>query len=217
MRPPATYTALETFGRARLSRHFQARNFLYSEIANFFGRPNLPQNPDRALAAGQYLAETLLDPLVETFGPIDIRAGYRSPSLNHFGATEVRPQKCSANEKNRASRIWDETDAEGRMGATVTVAIPWFADQYNRGRDWRDLAWWLWDHLDFHEVWFFPKDAAFNLQWREEPEKRILGYIAPKGLLASRDRPPPSDRGRRYEDFPPFRGIDYPPIPETWT
>ncbi len=213
MRRPRTYTALEDLGRVRLSRHFALRNFLYSEIGNFYAKPNIPDDPDLMIAAGTRLATECLDPLVETFGPIDIRSGYRSPSLNDFGANQVRPQKCSQNDKNYASRIWDRRDAKGRMGACVSVVIPWFAAQYNRGRDWRDLAWWLYDHLTFHDIWFFPKNAAFNLGWREEPEHRILSYIRPMGRLAERGLTPDPERHTRYADFPPFRGIAYPAIP----
>ncbi|WP_172293556.1 hypothetical protein [Pseudoruegeria sp. HB172150] len=212
MRRPATYTALEDLGRVRLSPYFALRNFLYSEIGNHYAKPNIPDDPDLMIEAGRCLARNCLDPLVETFGPVDIRSGYRSPALNHFGATEVRPQKCSANEKNMASRIWDQRDAQGRMGACVSVVIPWFAAQYNAGRDWRDLAWWLYDHISFHEIWFFPKNAACNLHWREEPEHRILSYIAPKGRLADRDLVPDPMRHQRYADFPPFRAIRYPKI-----
>lgn len=214
MRSPRTYTALEALGRVRLSRHFQLRNFLYSEIGNFHGRPNIPDDPDLLIAAGRRLAQDLLDPLVETFGPIDIRSGYRSPSLNGFGAAEVRPQKCAMNDKNLAGHIWDRRDAAGRMGATVSVSIPWFAARYKAGRDWRDLAWWLFDHLDFHEVYFFPAEAAFNLQWREAPENRILSYIAPKGILFKRGRAADPERQERYRDFPVFRGLDYPGLPK---
>lgn len=204
MRKPGTYTALEELGRVRLSTYFYMREFLYSEIANFYGRPNIPDDPDLAIEAGRKLCTELLDPLVETFGPIAIRSSYRSPSLNHFGATEVRPQKCSRNEVNYAGHIWDKRDAKGRMGATACIVIPWFADQYEQGRDWRDLAGWLKAHLDFHEAYFFPKRAAFNFTWREEPEGRVLSYIAPKGLL----------RGgwseEAWADFPAFRAISYP-------
>ncbi len=213
MRRPATYTALEELGRVRLSRHFALRNFLYSEIGNFFAKPNIPDDPDLMIAAGTRLATELLDPLVETFGPIDIRSGYRSPSLNDFGANHVRPQKCSQNEKNAASRIWDRRDSQGRMGACVSVVIPWFAAQYNRGRDWRDLAWWLYDHLTFHDIWFFPKNAAFNLGWREDPGQRILSYIRPMGKLIEPGMTPDPGRHDRYADFPPFRAISYPPVP----
>jgi len=210
MRPPRSYAALEDLGRIRLSRYFAFREFLTSEISNFHQISNIPVDPALAISAGRALAENLLDPLVETFGPIDIRSGYRSPTLNHFGATQARPQKCATNERSAAGHIWDRRDAMGRMGACVSVSIPWFARRYAEGRDWRDLAWWLWDHLPFHEVYFFPRTAAFNLTWREAPTKRILSHIAPRGLLAGPDRPPPPHRARLYADFPSFRGLVYP-------
>ena len=214
MRKPGTYTALEDLGRQRLSRHFEMRNFMGTEIGNFFEIANYPDDPDLALAAGRELARNLLDPLVETFGPIDIRSGYRNPVLNHFGATQVKPQKCARNEANFAHHIWDKRDAKGRMGACVTVGVPWFAALYNQGRDWRDLAWWLFDHLDFQEIYFFPKNAAFNLTWREDyRQQRILSYIRPKGTLMKPGLMPDPDRHQRYPDFPPFRGITYPDIP----
>ncbi len=214
VRRPRSYVSLEEFGRQRLSRHFEIRNFLTSEIANFHAIQNIPETPGIALAAGRHIAENLLDPLVETFGPIDIRSGYRSPEMNRFGATQVKPQKCARNEANYANHIWDRCDSEGRIGACVTVGIPWFAAQYRRGRDWRDLAWWLYDHLDFQEVWFFPRNAVFNLSWRQEHrERRILSYIRPKGTLAKSGMTPDPERAGRYSDFPPYRGIHYPDIP----
>jgi len=216
MRKPASYTGLEELGRVRLSPHFYMRDFLYSEIGNFYGRSNIPDHPDTAIAAGRNLCEHLLDPLEETFGRIAVRSAYRSPTLNHFGATELKPQKCSANPKNRAGHIWDHRDEKGRLGACVSVAIPWFADHYAQGRDWRDLAWWIHDHLPYQEMYFFPKLAAFNLTWREDPEPRILSYIKPKGTLLAAGAEPGEDartRAQRYADFPPFRGITYPKGP----
>ena len=213
MRTPGTFTALEDLGRVRLSTHFFLRNFLHSEIGNIYGRPNIPDDPDLAIAAGTRLATELLDPLVETFGPIEIRSGYRSSALNHFGATEVRPQKCAANAKNHAGHIWDRRDAAGRMGACVSVVVPWFADRYAAGCDWRDLAWWVHDHLPYHAMYFFPKLAAFNLTWRESPQPSISSYVPPRGTLLAPGAEPaesPDERRARYADFPPFRGIRYP-------
>jgi hypothetical protein len=213
VRRPSTYTALEDLGRERLSRHFFMRNFLHSEIGNHYGRPNIPDDPDLALAAGRKLATDLLDPLVETFGPIEIRSAFRSSDLNHFGATEVRPQKCASNDKNHAGHIWDRRDDAGRMGACASIVVPWFADRYADGRDWRDLAWWVHDHLPYHAMYFFPRLAAFNLTWREAPGRTISSYVAPKGkLLAEGAEPGESlaERRARYADFPPFRGIVYP-------
>jgi len=214
MRRPRTYTALEDLGRVRLSRHFAMRNFLYSEIGNFYRVENIPDDPDLAIEAGRLLAKSLLDPLVETFGPIDVRSGFRSARLNHFGATRVKPQKCAANQRDLAGHLWDHRDEQGRMGAMVSVAVPWFSAQYNRGRDWRDMAWWLHDHLPPHYAQFYPRNAAFNIGWRVEQTRRIDSYIAPRGTLLKPGGTPEPGRGARYADFPPFRGIVYPAIPE---
>lgn len=213
MRKPGTYISLENLGRVRLSKHFFMRNFLYSEIANFYGKPNIPDDPDLAIAAGRELAQNLLDPLVDTFGPIEIRSGLRSVDLNHFGSTQVKPQKCAANHKNYGGHIWDMRDAQGCMGACVSVVVPWFADRYAHGRDWRDLAWWVHDHLPYSDMYFFPKLAAFNLTWHEKPERSIGSYIRPKGLLLRTGEEPDESldqRRERYHDFPPFQGISYP-------
>ena len=50
-RRPGTYISLEELGRTRLSKHFFMRDFLQSEIGNFYGRPNIPDDPDLAIAA----------------------------------------------------------------------------------------------------------------------------------------------------------------------
>jgi len=207
---------LENLGRERLSLYFHMRDFLHSEIGNFHGRPNIPDEPDLAIKAGKRLCEELLDPIVETFGPIAVRSSYRSSELNHFGATEVKPQKCSSNAANHARHIWDRLDRNDHMGATACIAIPWFADQLDSDgnhRDWRDLAWWLHDHLNYSEMWFFPKLVAFNLSWSEAPLRTISSYAAPKGkLLAAGTEPgePEESRKARYADFPAFRGIHFP-------
>ena len=69
MRKPGSMTALEDFSRVRLSPTFFMRDFLYSEIAGFHGIPNLPDDPDLAIAAGRQLCETLLEPLQSALRP----------------------------------------------------------------------------------------------------------------------------------------------------
>jgi hypothetical protein len=218
MRAVSSLYLLENLGKTRLSRHFFARDFLYSEIGNFHAMPNLPDDPDLFIAAGRALCQNLLDPLVETFGPIAVRSAYRSPSVNKFG--NDHDLKCARNEANFAGHIWDRRDSAGRMGACTSVVVPWFADQYNRGRDWRDLAWWVHDHLPYSEVWFFPTNAAFNLTWREDPVRTISSYVAPRRKLLAAGATPNEDcvrRKVRYADFPPLRGIAYPPLPPQWS
>ncbi len=206
MRAPRSMRGLEDLGRVRLSPHFYMRDFLYSEIGNIHGIPNIPERPDLAIANGRALCTALLDPLQETFGRIAIRSGYRSPTLNRFG--NDHGLNCARNAANRGSHIWD---AEGAApGACTSLVIPWFADQYDRGRDWRDLAWWLHDHLEYSEIYFFPKLCAMNLTWRSKPLRTISSYIAPRGLLLRAGAAPgesPDARRARYSDFPLFRGI----------
>jgi hypothetical protein len=210
MRTPASMWSLETFGRVRLSKHFYMRDFLYSEIGSFHGVPNLPRDPDLTIETGRALCTELLDPLEETFGRLAIRSGYRSAQLNQFG--NENKLNCARNDNPLECHIWDRDYGDAAIAGTSLV-IPWFADQYDSGRDWRDLAWWVHDHLAYSELWFFPKLAAFNLTWRPTPLRTISSYIAPRGMLlrAGADPDEPLDaRQYRYADFPPFRGISYP-------
>ena len=85
MQMPRSVSSLETLGRVRLSKSFFMRDFLYSEIANFHKIPNIPEDPDLAIAAGKQLCQEILEPLQATFGRISIRSGYRSPEVNQFG------------------------------------------------------------------------------------------------------------------------------------
>ena len=212
MKKPASIQALEELGRVRLSRHFFMRDFLYSDITNLHGVPNIPDDPDLAIAAGTRLCEDLLEPLNATFGRIAIRSAYRSCEVNGYGSAQQKAgngaYKCGSNEYNYADHIWDRRDAQGRMGATACIVIPWFADRYEQGADWRSLAWWIHDHLNYSSMYFFPKMAAFNLQWREQPQRRIDSYINPRGLLTK----PGMDNHEGshaawYEGFPQLAGV----------
>lgn len=199
-RRPASTRALEELGRVRLSPNFFMRDFLYSEIANFYGIPNIPDDPDLAIMAGRRLCIELLEPLRDSFGALAIRSAYRGPAVNEFG--NKHGLNCARNETDRASHIWDQRDAQGRMGATACVVVPWFADRHAEGADWRALAWWIHDHLPYHALQFFPKLAAFNITWREEPERIISSYIAPRGILT---RPGMANHGGDHSEW--YRGF----------
>lgn len=206
MRRPRTVASLEALGRVRLSQHFFMREFLFSEIAAMHGMANVPDNPDLAIAAGRRLCEDLLEPLRATFGAVSIRSAYRSPDVNEFG--NIHGFNCAMNEKNRAGHTWDKLDAEGRMGATACVVIPWFADRYAKGADWRGLAWYIHDHLRHNHLQFFPRLAAFNINWREDPSGRIDSFIKPMGCLTKRGRANHAgSHAEWYPGFPEFQGL----------
>ncbi len=194
--------ALEDLGRVRLSANFYLRDFLMSEIANFYGLPNVPDDPDRAIANGRRLCETLLEPLQATFGRIAVRSGYRAASVCAFGNARGMGAGISY---NAGYHIWDLPDRKGRNGAAACVVIPWFADRYDKGADWRGLAWWIHDHLPYAHLEFYPKLAAFNILWRADAERRIDSFIAPRGCLTkpgmANHR---GDHGKWYKGFPAF-------------
>lgn len=210
MKKPTSVTALEDLGRVRLSKSFFMRDFLHSEIASFHGIPNIPDDPDLAIEAGRKLCEELLEPLQEAFGRIAVRSGYRSCEVNGFGNARQREGRkgysCASNEANFAGHIWDRRDKDGCMGATACVVVPWFADRYEAGADWRSLAWWIHDRLPYSTLFFFPKLAAFNIGWHERPERRIDSYVEPKGCLT---KPGMANHGGShaewYEGFPELR------------
>jgi len=213
MRKPGSMWSLETLGRVRLSKHFWMREFLYSEIGNFHAQRNIPENPDLAIEVGTAFCTELLDPLQETFGRIFVRSGYRSPSLNQFG-NENR-LNCARNDYPGECHIWDRGTGDARIGG-ASIVIPWFTRQYEQGRDWRDLAYWIHDHIPYSEQWYFPKLCAFNLTWEPHPRRTISSYIVPRGKLVAAGAEPEEKRDQRktrYQDFPPFRGIEYPAIP----
>jgi hypothetical protein len=156
MRKPGSMTALEDFSRIRLSPTFFMRDFLYSEIANFYGVPNLPHDPDLAIAAGTHLCVELLEPIQRTFGRIAIRSGYRSAEVTAFGNKRGHGASVAY---NSAYHLWDARDKHGRSGAAACIVIPWFADRYANGADWRSLAWWVHDHLPYAHMQFFPSSV----------------------------------------------------------
>ena len=181
MRAPRSVHGAEALGRVRLSRSFFMRDFLYSEIGNVHGIPNLPDDPALAIAAGTRLCEELLEPLQAVFGRLSIRSAYRSCTLNAFGNAHFH--NCASNQRNYARHIWDRRDANGAMGAMACIAIPWFADRVAAGVPWQAMAWWIHDHLPYSQLQFFPKLGAFNIGWQERPKREIYSYANPRGYL----------------------------------
>ena len=179
----SSYARLERLGRVRLSEHFFFREFLHSEIAEYYGLTNAPENSDLAIAAGRKLCTELLEPLQDNFGRISIRSAFRSADVNALG--NKNGHNCATNEKNYGAHIWDRLDAEGAMGAMACIVIPSFADHLEQGGDWRELAWWIHDSLPYSFLGFYPTLGAFNIRWCEVPVRRIDSYISPKGTLTN--------------------------------
>lgn len=182
MRKPQSMKALEELGRIRLSKNFFMRDFLHSEISQFYSIPNIPEDPDLAIEAGTRLCEEVLEPLMTRFGRLSIRSAYRSAAVNDFG--NRNNLNCGRNETNFGGHIWDRRDAQGAMGATACVVVHALIPYYEATGRWEALAWWIHDHLPYDELEFFPRFAAVNINWRETQRSRIMSWIQPRrGLL----------------------------------
>lgn len=204
---PETVSALDELGRVRLSKSFYLREFLYSEVANHHGIPNIPDDPELAIHVGERLCQEVLEPLHATFGKVLVRSAFRSVSVNGFCNQQQRENKkgytCASNDANYAGHIWDRRDQDGHAGATACIVIPWFADRFEAGADWRSLAWWIHDHLPYSHMHFFPRLAAFNISWHEAPKRQIKSYITPKGLLTRKGMTNnEGDHSDWYQEFP---------------
>ena len=214
-------SALDDFGRERLSKHYFMRDFLYSEIASVHGIPNVPDNAELAIEAGRGLCENLLEPLHSIFGHVTIRSAFRSVSVNGFG--NCHKLNCSSNKKSYANHVWDYPDKHGYIGATACIVIPWFVDwlEGHPGYDWRSLAWFIHDHLPYSEMVFFPvlgpdgellPTTGCNLSWRRcregpdrprscDPRHKIRSF--PAGILTAPGMANYAGRHDcRYPNFP---------------
>ena len=203
--------ALTDLGRVRLSEHFFMRDMLYSEVANFHGLPNIPEDPALAIATGRALCQRVLEPLHRAFGGIAVRSAYRSPTVNDFchrhhtaGDTAYY---CSDNDYSAARHIWDRRDSAGYSGATASVVIPWYLKRYAESGDYRPLAWWIRDHIaDYAEVVFFPWLCAFNIRWYEGPSEQAIYQDATGGdvvLTKAGMESFAGDHSALYPGFPP--------------
>lgn len=189
---------LEELGRIRLSKSFFMRDFLYSEISNWYGVPNFPDFPDIAIQNGKQLCEQLLEPLQDKLGRLAIRSVYRLPSVNQLG--NEKGHNFASNEKNFARHIWDYPDAHG-YGATACIVIPSFLALYEKDQaHWQQLAYWIHAHLNYNHLQFFPNLSAFNISWHEQPLREIHSYIQPKGYLV-RSQAEVLNLAERYPDL----------------
>ena len=213
MKTPQSVAELTTLGRVRLSEHFFMREMLYSEVGNHHGMPNVPDDPDLAIEAGTKLCERVLEPLHRAFGGIVVRSAYRSPTLNDFCCrrgkeTGDNAYYCSDNTYGAARHIWDLRDADGHMGATASVIVPWYLERYEKTGDFAPLGWWIRDHVEHYaEALFYPWLCAFNIRWYEGPTDQMICRDAPdlpaEEVLTRRGMDNfDGDHADRYPGFP---------------
>jgi hypothetical protein len=200
---------LTELGRVRLSPNFFMRDMLYSEVGNFYGVQNIPDDPQLAIEAGSKLCRLVLEPLRAALGQVCVRSAYRSPTLNAFCHERYKmgdtASWCVDNDSNYAEHIWDRRDAAGHIGATATIVIPRYLEHFHRTGDWRPLGWWIRDHIEHYaQVFFFRKLCAFNIRWYEGSGDKAIVYLDPptRELLTKR-----GERGFEGDHSSAYAGI----------
>lgn len=90
--------------------------------------------------------------------------------MNTLGAANGNQNSCAAD--NAASHIWDRRE-RGFMGATAGIVVTSFVPYYERTGDLTALARWIHEHVPaYADIQFFPKLAAFNIRWFQDPDYR---------------------------------------------
>ena len=179
--------SLEDLGRIRLSPNFFMRDFLHSEISQIEGMANKPVDRTLAIRAGKGLCEHILEPIQAKLGKVSIRSAYRSPDVNRIG--NEKNYSCSKNEANHTRHIWDVRDELGNYGATACIVVNSFVDYYEETGDWTALAWWIHDHIPaYRDMVFYPKLAAFNINW-------YSGSVKEQSIMSQVPNPHTSKKG----------------------
>jgi len=106
--------------RYRLSKHFLLSDFMGSSSIYAAGIPNVfdkKSGHDDRLAHGLALAEQILEPLLETYGPVSVSYGFISPGASRATVTYQDPNKPSYHR-------WD-------IGAAADVCVhKWLEEQH---------------------------------------------------------------------------------------
>ena len=205
MRKPASMKRLEELGRVRLSPNFFMREMLYSEIADFHGIPNTPDDPDLAIAAGTRLCEELLEPLHTTFGQVSIRSAFRSVAVNEYGH-ERRDKgyklRCDCLEPC-APRVGSARCGRVRGGDRLhrdPLVHPALRRRYFRGRPWPG------GYMTICRIptWCSSRNTLLSISGgTKKPLRRIESFAPPKGCLTKPGMPNHSgDHSSEYPGFP---------------
>jgi len=184
-----------SWAQLRLSYSLFFADFLYAAEAAAFGLPNQPGQPELAVIAGRALATKVLEPLVATFGCIQVRKGYLSPDLLRLA--EVAGQKPDA------ARVWDSFDELGRMQAAAMIALPWLLDHPQAEAATEAMCLWIRAQLPVEVAAAIGISGCISLRWvmgaqpqSEQHDQELLDQLGFPGLQVPR-------QALCYELWPP--------------
>jgi len=166
---------------------------------------NVPTNKELALEYGRNLCALILEPLQARFGRLNIRSAYRSEAVNDY-CNQQGNWGCAESWKNYGRHIWDREAKDVGYGAMACVVIPAIADAKESNPEiWKELAWWIHDHLPYSEIEFYSRLYAFNIGWAKNPAKRITNYVGGPRVLTERGMP--NHEGNHAELYPSLAAL----------
>lgn len=183
----------------RLSRSFCLGDFLADPMIAYHGLPNLPQHPELVVIMGRELCTRVLEPLVATFGALQVVTGYRSKEA----AKRLQKEETLLMDAAELPFTWDALGEDGRpVGAGVVVRIPWVLDREDEEAS-PAMGWWVRDHLPCDRVVIPREPGTLALTWRADPRRELLSLRDAGRWLMTRETAGHAARhAHHYPGFP---------------
>jgi len=132
------------------------------------GIENLPKNPDSYTALLE-MAQGLLDPIIDYFGPIELTFGFCSPELAKLIPGRIAPKldQHAAYELNQNSKI-----ICSRLGAAV--------DFFVEDEDMMEVAKWIDENLIFDRMYFYGQERPLHISIGPEMLQQVTLMLPDK-------------------------------------
>ena len=132
------------------------------------GIANLPKQPN-SYSAMTELAESILDPIIEYYGPIELTFGFCSPELAKLIPGRIAPKldQHAAHELNSKGKIICP-----RLGAALDFIV--------EDEDMLEVAKWIEGNLNFDRIYFYGKKLPIHISTGLEMLKQVTLMLPDK-------------------------------------
>lgn len=144
-------------------------DFLYSAKAVIVGIPNCPPLDGPEIEALKGLAEHILDPVVDKFGPLSITYGYTCPELHAklYGANSRHGVHDCVPAKAKGAELAAAADILVHKMIDLTKDEP------------REVLFWIKDNCEFDRLILYPGSEIICTAWADKPRFDCKEWIYP--------------------------------------
>lgn len=153
----------------RIGKYFMLSDFLYSAKAAIVGIPNCPPLDGIEVQALRGLAEHVLDPVVDKFGPLSITYGYTCPELHAklYGANSRHGVHDCVPAKAKGAELAAAADILVHKMIDLTKDEP------------REVLFWIKDNCEFDRLILYPGSEVICTAWADKPRFDCKEWIYP--------------------------------------